>query len=126
MALPMRPVLVLSVAVAVVAGACGPGDPRAVPPDDAVPEEGLVEVEEVASTAPERVPSALDDPTAEGLPRPTIDVERLLPGGSPPDGIPAIDRPLFHPAGDVDFLDDREPVVAVEVDGDARAYPVQS
>jgi hypothetical protein len=125
MALPMRPVLVLSVAVAVVAGACGPGGPRPVAPDDAVPAEGLVEVEQVPSTATEPVPSALDDPKAEGLPQPTIDVERFVSGGPPPDGIPAIDRPLFHPAGDVDFLDDREPVVAVEVDGDARAYPVQ-
>jgi hypothetical protein len=121
----MRPMLVLIVAVALVTGACAGGGPPGATSSERASDLELVEVEQVASTAREGGPSAVDDPTGAGLPAPTVDVERLVSGGPPPDGIPAIDRPLFHPAGDVDFLDDREPVVAIEVGGDARAYPVQ-
>ena len=44
----------------------------------------------------------------------------------PPDAIPAIRSPLFVslPAGN-EWLDDLEPVIALEVNGDARAYPLQ-
>jgi hypothetical protein len=70
-------------------------------------------------------PSALDDPTAEGLPEPLIDVNQLRSGGPPPDGIPAIDDPRFDVAGDVDWLADDEAVLVLELDGRTRAYPVQ-
>jgi hypothetical protein len=49
----------------------------------------------------------------------------FLSGGPGKDGIPAIDTPQFVSVAEVDFLDDREPVVVVERNGDARAYPVQ-
>jgi hypothetical protein len=59
------------------------------------------------------------------LPEPLIDLAELRSGGPPPDGIPPIDRPRFLRPGDVDGLADDEPVLALEIDGDARAYPVQ-
>ena len=71
------------------------------------------------------MPSALDDRDAEGLPSPSLDLERLVAGGPPPDGIPAIDQPRFQRTGDVRRVDDEEQVLVVEVDDDARAYPVQ-
>ncbi|MGH9110922.1 MAG: DUF3179 domain-containing (seleno)protein [Acidimicrobiales bacterium] len=40
-------------------------------------------------------------------------------------GIPAIDEPKFLSAGRVDFLEDEEPVMALEIGDDARAYPLQ-
>lgn len=43
----------------------------------------------------------------------------------PMDGIPAIDEPRFEGAAEVDWLADEEPVIAFEIDGDARAYPLQ-
>src|SRR5438128_872161 len=43
----------------------------------------------------ERVPSALFSPVGHGLPRPLVDPASIIPGGPPPDGIPAIDRPRF-------------------------------
>jgi hypothetical protein len=46
-------------------------------------------------------------------------------GGPPKDGIPAIDAPHFTPADEVDWLDDREPVIVVEAGGETRAYPIQ-
>jgi hypothetical protein len=48
----------------------------------------------------------------------------LLPGGPPPDGIPAIDRPVVAPIRD-SVYPDREPVVGVVVGGEARAYPLR-
>ncbi len=42
----------------------------------------------------------------------------------PFDSIPAIDHPRFLPAGSVRFLGPAAPVIAIEVHGVARAYPV--
>jgi len=73
----------------------------------------------------EEGPSALVDPSADVLPAPLVDPAEIVAGGPPPDGIPPIDDPRFLPADDVDFLDDDEPVLSLEVDGEARAYPIQ-
>jgi hypothetical protein len=54
-----------------------------------------------------------------------VPLEEFESGGPPKDGIPAIDNPRFHRVRDVDFLQDREPVVAVTVDGRSRAYPIE-
>lgn len=43
----------------------------------------------------------------------------------PPDAIRAIDRPIFAPVADATSLDPSEPVIALELDGAARAYPVR-
>ncbi len=58
-------------------------------------------------------------------PEPLVDLAEIISGGPPPDGIPPIDEPKFQPVGEVDWLADKEPVVAVEIEGDARAYPLQ-
>ena len=53
---------------------------------------------------------------------PFDEVTRVLPKGR----IPAIDEPAFIDVDAADaWLDDAEPVLAVEIDGEARAYPVQ-
>lgn len=54
-----------------------------------------------------------------------IDLDEVISGGVPRDGIPPIDRPLFDPALAVRDLTDRSPVIALEIDGDARAYPLE-
>jgi len=47
-------------------------------------------------------------------------------GGPPRDGIPALDDPTFIPASQEVRLDDREPVVTVEIDGAVpRTYPLR-
>ncbi len=61
----------------------------------------------------------------DGAPEPLVDLDEIRSGGPPPDGIPSIDEPAFLTVGEVDFLADTEPVLALVVDGDARAYPVQ-
>ncbi len=70
-------------------------------------------------------PSALDDMFHPDFPAPLVDIDRILSGGPPPDGIPAIDNPQFDQANTVDWLSDVEPVVVLELDGEVRAYPVQ-
>ncbi|MCB1906630.1 MAG: DUF3179 domain-containing protein [Rhodocyclaceae bacterium] len=49
---------------------------------------------------------------------------RILAGGPPRDGIPAIDRPIFIDYGAATHLADDDRVLGLEIDGDARAYPV--
>jgi hypothetical protein len=56
----------------------------------------------------------------------TIDYDELLSGGPPRDGIPSIDDPAFiSPEEASDWLAGNEPVIALEIAGEARAYPLQ-
>ena len=58
--------------------------------------------------------------------RTRIPLSEIQPGGPPRDGIPPIDQPKFtSPAEASAWLHDQEPVVAFELNGDARAYPLQ-
>ena len=58
--------------------------------------------------------------------RHTIDYDSILSGGPPRDGIPSIDDPQFvEPSAAAAWLADNEPVIALEINGDARAYPLQ-
>jgi hypothetical protein len=45
--------------------------------------------------------------------------------GAAKDGIPAISEPRFLPVSSTTYLKELEPVVAFELNGDARAYPLQ-
>jgi hypothetical protein len=56
----------------------------------------------------------------------SIDLDELRSGGPPKDGIPSIDNPSFvsSDAAD-DWLKDNEPVILLEHNGIARAYPLQ-
>ena len=86
---------------------------------------GPFDVLHIESTPREDVPSALDDPSDASFPEPLIDLDEIRSGGPPPDGIPPIDAPRFEHAGTVDWLGETEPVLALEIDGEARAYPLQ-
>jgi hypothetical protein len=55
----------------------------------------------------------------------TVDLAEILDGGPPRDGIPAIDHPRFVPLADARDLADREPVIGLVLNGDARAYPLR-
>ena len=120
----LRLVLIL---LALAAAACSGGETSvggdAGRSGDAAPP--AVTVPQLEQSPVEEVPSALDSIDQDDLPTPLIERSDLRDGGPPPDGIPPIDEPTFHRAGDVDFLDDDEPVLAVDVDGETRAYPVQ-
>ncbi len=56
----------------------------------------------------------------------TIDLNEVMSGGVPRDGIPAIDNPRYIPAAQELRLADREPVVTLIIDGQAaRAFPIR-
>lgn len=68
----------------------------------------------------------LGDRDHESFPPPVIDPDLIRSGGPPPDGIFPIDEPTYAPSDEIDYeIDDSEAVLAVEIDGDARAFPVQ-
>ncbi|MDQ3358971.1 MAG: DUF3179 domain-containing protein [Actinomycetota bacterium] len=123
------------VAVVVTVAACTTAEDPVAGPDEATVSSaeagtereagGSVELEPVAQSPQVEVPSALVDPADPDLPQPAVDVERIRSGGPPPDGIPAIDEPRFEPASGVTWLDEREPVLALDLEGHSRAYPVQ-
>ncbi|MFB3106718.1 MAG: DUF3179 domain-containing protein, partial [Pseudomonadales bacterium] len=55
----------------------------------------------------------------------TVPYSEIRSGGPPRDGIPPIDRPKFHDVGDTpSYLEDSDPVISVEINGDAKAYPL--
>ena len=87
--------------------------------------DGPVELDQVAASPKEDGPSALDSPLPDGLPEPLVPPSDLMSGGPPPDGIPALDAPTFIPVEAVTGLAEDEPVLSLEVDGEARAYPVR-
>ena len=54
------------------------------------------------------------------------DWTEIMSGGPPKDGIPALDAPSFIPVSEETRIGDREPVIAVEIDGQTpRAYPIR-
>ncbi len=135
-------VLASAVVLAACGGAADTDSPAAAPDDgqsqasDPGTEVEVNQLDEVApavesgAALPEvvrvDVPSALEDRNDPSFPPPLIDPSDILRGGPPPDGIPPIDEPAFVDVATADaYLADREPLVEVEINGDARAYPVQ-
>jgi hypothetical protein len=119
------------VGLGLLAAACGGDDgdtstnPASADRSESAAESSGTAVDQVEPSPAEDVPSALDDPNDGSFPDPLIDPGDLLSGGPPPDGIPAIDEPKFLRTDQVDFLDDVEPVMALQIGEDARAYPMQ-
>lgn len=55
-----------------------------------------------------------------------VPLDEIVSGGPSKDGIPPIDEPKFLDlSGGDEFLQSQEPVIALELNGDARAYPLQ-
>ena len=58
--------------------------------------------------------------------RHSVPYSEILSGGPLRDGIPPLDDPKFTTFQDAnEWLGDQEPVIAFELNGDARAYPLQ-
>ena len=55
----------------------------------------------------------------------SVDYSSIRSGGPPRDGIPPIDFPKFIQVSDTpEYMNDNEPVVTVEINGESKAYPV--
>jgi hypothetical protein len=79
------------------------------------------------SAAAGEVPAALErEWPRTDFSRATVPLAEIQSGGPPKDGIPAIDRPRFESFASADrWLHPQEPVIALEIADDARAYPLQ-
>ena len=73
----------------------------------------------------QRVPALLQQFDTDRSKR-SIDLSELQAGGPPKDGIPSIDDPSFvSPEAAQAWIEPQEPVIALEIRGEARAYPLQ-
>lgn len=54
----------------------------------------------------------------------TVPADEIVAAGKPRDGIAAIDEPIFAAAADARHIADDDPVVVVEMEGEAKAYPL--
>lgn len=55
----------------------------------------------------------------------TVDFREFFSGGVGPDGIPPIDNPTFQSIEQAsEWLSDQSPVIAVQINSEARAYPL--
>jgi hypothetical protein len=133
----MRRTLLALAATSLIAAACGAASDTAetsAPSDDAAASEepsseaaGDPAASEVAvrteSVGCEEGEFFWDQDGCE--PATSIDLDRLLAGGPPPDGIPPIDDPVYESIDDAaEWLEEDSPVMVVDVDGDVRAYPL--
>ena len=56
----------------------------------------------------------------------TVDFSEITSGGPPRDGIPPIDDPKFTDLADANrWLNPKEPVISLTVNGETKAYPLQ-
>lgn len=122
--------IALAVVTVVVVTACGAGsvsgDGSASVTTVATPNDAPASAASPGAGALPEGPSALDDRFDTSFPEPLVDPDDILSGGPPPDGIPPIDDPKFVTVTEADeWLNDPEPVLVVDIDGDVRAYPIQ-
>ena len=54
----------------------------------------------------------------------SISIDKILSGGPGKDGIPAIDNPIFVTQEKADFIKDTDRVLALELNGVSKAYPI--
>ncbi len=145
MKLPKRPrniIAALALAAAATAVACGGGGGHGSAAENDVPASSA----SAAASTVERRNSEFADLTGQPLTAaeqrvadrlstswPKTDftqrkfsLTEILDGGPGKDGIPSLRSPQFVSQDVADqYLDPREPVIALEINGEARAYPIQ-
>ena len=115
--------------------AAQPNEPTTVPTPTAATDD--IEIEETAVAIHPEVTILTEDTRSDRLRAltsswgtnwslHTINYDEILSGGPPRDGIPSLDAPQFiSPDEAGEWLADVEPVIFLERNGDARAYPLQ-
>ncbi len=126
--------LTVFAAIALIAAACSTsvdGSATEEPTTEVLPSTTVSTSTTATADAPVSAlpagPSALDAPDSAEFPEPLVPLADIISGGPPPDGIPPIDDPVFLDTADnLEILDPSESVVALEINGDARAYPIRA
>ena len=125
----MRPFVIIVVFLALGGVGCGGGDGQSEAERiRSVDEEVEEEISKLPDLGPGLGEAAPPRPLQTGwetdFSRHSVPLEEFRSGGPGKDGIPAVDQPKFVAVDDADFLKDREPVIELVVEGDARAYPI--
>ena len=128
-----RLVPLVAVAAGILAVACSGGSdtpaPSSVPLtlDTSAPkldETGRV-VREPVELLSDEPPRFLTRGWKTDFSRHSVPFDEIRSGGPPRDGIPPIDDPKYHDVSDPpSYLRENEPVISVEINGDARAFPL--
>jgi hypothetical protein len=128
--LPVRLIrIVVGAAVLLSAVGCGGGGGAGELSD--AERERLRSLEEELSTLPDLgsiepgPPRAITAGWKTDFSKRAVPLSEFQSGGPGKDGIPAIDEPRFVSVDETDFLESQEPVVTLELNGEARAYPIQ-
>lgn len=130
--------LILFTVLALLLAACASGAkslPAAETPLDQSAQEPTAAADPVTPTQEETV---CEDPFGSTTPAfPTegwetnfcehsVPYDEIFSGGPPRDGIPPLDNPRFESVSSADeWIEDLEPVILLEHQGEARAYPLQ-
>ena len=129
----LAPIAVIGV-IAIIAAALMPGDstPQTTivsgssTPDseesitEEIDSEALLGSQDVMEKGPT---STLTIMETNGL-KHVIPLDKIKSGGPPKDGIPSIDDPKFAEVEGSQFVRDSDVVIGLEINGDARAYPL--
>ncbi len=129
----------LALTMALILSACAVAASTPAPPPTNTPAPPPTDTPEPAPPTPTPIPEAPETLLPEedapafadrefetDFSKHTVPYDDILSGGPPKDGIPAIDEPKHVGIDEADgWLEPQEPVILVEVEGDARAYPIQ-
>ena len=102
------------------------GEPTRFPPPTAVPALPRPEIEsrEDPNVIQDR-PGFTTEEWSTNFDKRSISYLELASGGPPKDGIPAIDEPKHDTVQQAnEWMEDREPVLALTLGGESRAYPL--
>ena len=110
------------------------GPPAAPAPSTDPPEVGrsAPKLDETSPVVSERVELLSDEPSRfltrgwkTDFSRHSVPFDEIMSGGPPRDGIPPIDNPKYIDVSDSpSYMVANEPVISVEINGDARAFPL--
>ena len=72
------------------------------------------------------VPAQLGTEFSTDFSKRSVSFDEILSGGPPKDGIPSIDEPTYVSIEQADeWIENAEPVITLNINGEARAYPIQ-
>ncbi len=130
---PILVVGAIGIVALILASFTRPGDPppTAVTPAEPVPAAApnpSLERDSPPTEPPPTPAGRLNVPTSgwgTDFEIASIDLSEIMSGGPGKDGIPAIDEPRYEPiSASREWLHEQAPVIALNVNGEARAYPL--
>jgi len=120
------PLVIIGVILTLLLSAC---TGRSLPSSTNTPEPTVdsVSVTTINTSVPdEPPPQGAEQEFSTDFSIHSVSYDEILSGGPPKDGIPALDNPQFISLDNInDWLDDLEPVIVFENQGDVHIYPLQ-